>query len=289
MRSEKEIINLILSTAKADDRIRVVILNGSRTNPCVKKDEFQDFDVIYLVRDLSTFEEDPNWIDIFGERMIMQMPHSMQLEDVESEGAEAITYLMLFKDLNRIDLNLIDIKNKASCTDSLNKVLLDKDKLFGTLPEPNEKDYWVRPPSQKAFTDYNNEFWWVSTYVVKGLARAEPLYAKDMLEGPVRSMFMKMLAWYVGSKTGFTINPGKSNRFIKNYVSPIMWESILKTYPDADLKNIWDSLVEMTQLFHELALAVADKNGLQYNLREAENVKDYIQQLQFKYQPNEES
>ena len=38
MRSEHEILELILNTAKIDDRIRAVIMHGSRTNPNVPRD-----------------------------------------------------------------------------------------------------------------------------------------------------------------------------------------------------------------------------------------------------------
>lgn len=53
MRTEKEMIDLIMNTAKENERIRAVIMNGSRVNPNVKKDCFQDFDIIYAVKDLS--------------------------------------------------------------------------------------------------------------------------------------------------------------------------------------------------------------------------------------------
>src|SRR5258708_38111157 len=42
MRNEEEMITLILNIAKNDERIRAVLLNGSRVNPNIKKDRFQD-------------------------------------------------------------------------------------------------------------------------------------------------------------------------------------------------------------------------------------------------------
>lgn len=48
-RTETEMMNLILSTAKEDERVRAVILNGSRANPNLKKDIFQDYDIVYIV------------------------------------------------------------------------------------------------------------------------------------------------------------------------------------------------------------------------------------------------
>ena len=44
MRSENEMYNLILEIAKNNVRIKVVYMNGSRTNENVPKDIFQDYD-----------------------------------------------------------------------------------------------------------------------------------------------------------------------------------------------------------------------------------------------------
>ncbi|MFK7937269.1 MAG: aminoglycoside 6-adenylyltransferase [Saprospiraceae bacterium] len=280
MRSEEQIITTIISVAKKDERIRAVILNGSRTNKNVVKDDFQDFDIIYLVKELSSFENSPNWIDVFGERIILQLPNSMIIDDIPVESGEEITYLMLFKDFNRIDLNLIKVENQKDCNDSLNKILLDKDNLFDQIVEPTDEDYLVKQPSQKEFHDCCNEFWWVSTYVVKGLARNELLYAKEMLEEPVRKMFMKMIAWYAVGEKGFSINIGKSNRFLKKHVNLSLWNSILKTYPNAEKVNIWNSLKEMAALFYEISPEVARKTGLTYDRVEAENVRKYLQQME---------
>lgn len=55
LRSKTEMLELILSTAKADDRIRAVILNGSCANPNVISDRFQDFDIINIVTEVTPF------------------------------------------------------------------------------------------------------------------------------------------------------------------------------------------------------------------------------------------
>ena len=46
MRTEREMMDLILSTAKEDERIRAVCLEGSRVNPNAPRDIFQDYDVV---------------------------------------------------------------------------------------------------------------------------------------------------------------------------------------------------------------------------------------------------
>lgn len=64
MRSEKEMYDLILGYANADENIRAVILNGSRANPNRKPDPFNDFDIVYLVRDLTPCKEKAYYIKI---------------------------------------------------------------------------------------------------------------------------------------------------------------------------------------------------------------------------------
>ncbi len=66
MRSEQTMLDLILDTARRDDRIRAVITNGSRTNPNAPRDPFQDYDIVYLVTDVAPFRHNLAWIERFG-------------------------------------------------------------------------------------------------------------------------------------------------------------------------------------------------------------------------------
>jgi aminoglycoside 6-adenylyltransferase len=277
MRSKEEIISLILNVAKADERIRAVLLNGSRANPNIKKDKFQDFDIVYIVNEIQTFQNDHNWIDFFGERLILQMPDDMTFVEEKSKNS-SFHYLMLFKDSNRIDLTLFpaDELENGSWQDSLAILLLDKDNLFSNLPVPGDTDYHIERPTQKMFSDYCNEFWWVSTNVAKGLWRKEIIYAKDMLEIPVRKMFLKIIEWYIGMETGFSVSFGKSGKNMQAYLTPGLYEKILSTYPDANPENIWKSLFIMTGIFSELANKISRNLCFEYNSMEDDNIQEYL-------------
>ncbi|XGB43247.1 MAG: aminoglycoside 6-adenylyltransferase [Nodosilinea sp. LVE1205-7] len=138
MRSEQEILELILNTAKNDDRIRAVIMNGSRANPNAPQDLFQDFDILYLVTQVEPFTNDPKWIHRFGELMILQMPEAMQDPPPENDGS--FTYLMQFTDGNRIDLSLLAIAQfNPLKNDSLSVLLLDKDGLLPPFAPPSDR------------------------------------------------------------------------------------------------------------------------------------------------------
>jgi hypothetical protein len=104
MRSEEEMLNLIVGTAQSDERIPAVIMNGSRLNPNAPRDPLQDYDIVYIVTDVAPFRDNYAWIARFGELMILQMPENM--DDPPSANDGAFAYLMQFADGNRIDLTL---------------------------------------------------------------------------------------------------------------------------------------------------------------------------------------
>jgi aminoglycoside 6-adenylyltransferase len=285
MRGEQETLELILDVARRDERIRAVILNGSRANPNAKKDIFQDYDIVYFVNQLETFTENHNWIDAFGERLILQMPDQMNLPGYENNCEKVVfAYLMLFKDGNRVDLTLFPMDKLEThfVFDSLSVLLLDKDNIFGELPPPSEADYLIRKPTEKEFADVCNEFWWVSTYVAKGLRRNQITYAKDFLENTVRKMFLKMLEWQIGIENNFSVNFGASGKYLSRYVDVAFYEKILQTYADAKPENIWKSLFLMAEIFEESAKTVAARLGFTYNAEESENVIKYLENVKNK-------
>ncbi len=61
--------------------------------------------------------------------------------------------------------------------------------------------------------------------MAKGLWREELSYAKGMLEGPVRDMFIVMLEWHIGMKTDFTVNTGSLESISSNILKD-MWSNL---------------------------------------------------------------
>jgi aminoglycoside 6-adenylyltransferase len=263
MRREQEMLKLILDMAREDDRIRAVIMNGSRVNPDVQPDIFQDFDIVYVVTDVDSFKKDRTWIEGFGEIMMQQMPEEMEEPPPANNGR--FIYLMLFTDGNRIDLTLFPIARlDALQNESLSVLLLDKDDIIEPFPVPNDRDYLPNPPSFKAFSDCCNEFWWVCTYVAKGLWREEITYAKYMMDQIVRGELMRMLVWHVGMKTEFLQSPGKLGKYFKRYLEPELWSMLETTYSDADYDTTWDALFMMCDLFRISANQVAGHFSFDY-------------------------
>ncbi|GED56102.1 aminoglycoside adenylyltransferase [Brevibacillus formosus] len=265
LRTEQEMMSMLIEFARKDDRIRLVTLEGSRTNKNIPADPFQDYDISYFVTEMDSFKENDQWLDVFGTRIMMQKPEDMEL--FPPELGNWFSYLMLFEDGNKVDLTLIPIDETAQYfadSDGLVEVLLDKDELIKHEVLPSDRQYWTRKPTAREFDDCCNEFWMVSTYVVKGLARKEILFAIDHLNEIARPNLLRMMAWQIGCEKGFTFSVGKNYKFIDHYLSKKDWETLLSTYCENGYAEMWESLFTCYDLFRKYSKSVAESLGYPY-------------------------
>lgn len=190
MRTEKEIYDLVLNFAFQDERIRIVTLEGSRTNVNIPKDNLQDYDITFFVIDMGEFLKSDDWLSVFGNRIMMQKPEDMELFPPEEKG---FSYIMLFDDGVKIDLTLLPVSmlEEYLTRDKLVKIMLDKDNMIKTEIVPTDEDYYIKCPTERKFDDCCNEFWNVATYVSKGLLRGEILFAIDHMNEVLRSLVYK--------------------------------------------------------------------------------------------------
>ena len=275
MRSEQEMLQLILDFTSRDENIRAVLMNGSRANPNAPRDPFQDFDILCLVRDVTPYVRNRDIPPLFGQIMILQLPDDMGSPRWTADVH--YSYLMQYMDGNRIDLSFhLLSKIEDVIHDSLTVVLQDKDGLLKNIPPASDKDYLPKEPTDKAFQDCCNEFWWCNPYVAKGLWRGELTYATHLLEDAIRPELMKMLTWYFGIRTGFKKSPGKAGKYLKAGLEPETWAELEATYSDAKFEHIWASLFVMDKLFRRIARVVASTYGFEYPQGYDDRVSQYL-------------
>ena len=267
MRTESEILNLILHTAKTI-QVEAVAMSGSRTDKTALKDEFQDYDVVYVVDDLDNLTSDLSWLDPFGKRIIEQ--HNIL-------GNRRL-YLMLFEDGNRIDLTLCPKDHIQEWVDSEADytVLKDDKGLFESYP-PSPKRYWTNPASQTDFEKACNEFWWVSAYVVKGICRKQVIYATDHLYGICQQELLKVLSWQVASEKG-AVDIGKNYKYLFNYFPTEKEKEFSNLLDFSNIEKITQSLFATMQLFHQEAQFFAHKMGFYYDKEVAEKMIQYAEE-----------
>ena len=266
LRTDQEMLDLILHIAKKW-QVDAVALSGSRTNQKIQTDEFQDYDVVYIVDDLDNLTSNLSWLDQFGKRIVEQ----------EVTLGHRRLFLMLFEDGNRIDLTLCPKEDINEWVDSEAgfTVLVDDKGLFESYSSSPGR-FWIHPASETDFKKACNEFWWVSAYVVKGICRKQVIYATDHLYGICQQELLKIFAWQVAADKG-TIDTGKNYKYLFNYLPAEQEKKFSDLLYFSSLDKIIQSLLATMQLFHQEAQRLAQKMGFDYDREVAEKMIQYAE------------
>lgn len=275
MRAETEMLNLILQTVKTI-QVEAVAMSGSRTDTTAPKDEFKDYDVVYVVDDLDNLTRDLSWLDQFGKRIIEQ----------EVILGHRHLYLMLFEDGNRIDLTLCPKDHIQEWVDSEAgfTVLVDEKGLFESY-SPSPLRFWISSASETDFEKSCNEFWWVSAYVVKGIRRKQVIYSTDHLYGICQQELLKVLAWQAASDRG-RVDVGKNYKYLFNYLPAEKEKDFSNLLDFSSLEKITQTLFATMQLFHQEAQYLAQKMGFDYDKEVAEKMIQYAEERVKKFGNN---
>lgn len=274
-RSEAQMLRLISQTAQTL-QVDAVAMSGSRTDTKAPKDEFQDYDVVYLVDNLENLISDLSWLDQFGTLIIEQ--HNVL-------GNRRL-YLMLFEDGNRIDLTLCSTEYIQEWVDSESDYTVLKDEKGLFVPySPNPQRYWTSPASAIEFDKACNEFWWVSAYVVKGICRKQAIYATDHLYGICQQELLKVLAWQVASDRG-TVDVGKNYKYLFSYLPAEKEKEFSNLLDFSSSDKITQSLFATMDLFHREAQSLAQKMGFNYDKEVAEKMIQYAEERLSNHQLN---
>ena len=267
MRTETEMLDVILQTAKTL-QVKAVAMSGSRTCPKALKDEFQDYDVVYIVDDLYNLMSDLSWLNKFGKRIIEQ----------EVSLGHRRLYLMLFEDGNRIDLTLCPKEYIQEWVDSEAgfTILEDTENLFEAY-FPNLERHWITPATETDFKNSCNEFWWVSAYVVKGIYRKQVIYATDHLHGICQQELLKVLAWQVATDKGM-VDIGKNYKYLFKYLPTEKGKEFSNLLDFSSIDKITQSLFATMNFFHQEAQSLAQKKGFDYDMEVAEKMIQYAEE-----------
>ena len=275
MRTETEMLDLILQTAK-NLKVEAVAMSGSRTDTRVPKDEFQDYDVVYIVENLDELISDLYWIDQFGKRILEQ----------EVRLGHRCLFLMLFENGNRIDLTLCSkVHIKEWVESEANFIVLEDPKGLFVPHSPTPQRYWTNSATEKDFERVCNEFWWVSAYVVKGICRNQLIYATDHLYGICQQELLKVLAWKVSSDRG-KVDIGKNYKYLFNYLPAEKEKEFSNLLDFSSIEKLSQSLLATMQLFHREAQRLAQKLGFDYDKEVAEKMIQYAEERVKKFGNN---
>lgn len=283
MRTPEQIFNLIKKVALEDENILAVYYGGSRANPNVEADIYQDFDVVFVVEDVSKYTKDYSFVEKFGEILLMQQPYLMDAKagKIPFDFSKIYNYLTIFKDGNRMDITLKTLeeaKNELK-VDMMNVLLLDKGNYLGKIDSPTDKDFHHMIPHQDQFDNCINEFFWCLNNVAKAIKRDELTYAHNMYNIYVKKQYYIMLDWMIAVRYDEKISSGKFGKFYNKLLSVEEYELLEKSFPGVDYESFWIAIEYLIELFVYAAKYITRHTDLEYIDKDEEGLREYIHMI----------
>ncbi len=274
-RTEEEMLALILGFARADDRIRAVVMNGSRVNPNAEKDIFQDYDIVFFVTNVEPFRVETRVVPYFGVPLLVERVEDQVYRPGIRDGR--YTYNVQFTDGNRIDMAFLPVEMlKRRPFDSLTRVLLDKDGLIPDLPNSSEGGFFITEPTQKWYNDCCNTFCFsLGSHVPKALWRRKLPLLKCHIDR-LRQDLVLMLGWYIGVRKGFERSLGSEGKDLEEHLESEDWREFQRTYAGSDYDDITESLQAIHRLFVRTAQTVGNEYGYRFQVEKAESALAFL-------------
>jgi len=278
-------LDKLITYAKNHEGIRAVLLNGSRVNHKVKPDDYQDYDVVYMVDDISQWITSDAWLDFLGPKLMMQKPDQNDLDrKIIHEVKDRFAYLILLKTGISIDLTLATPPKVKDITkaDSLTKVLLDKEGFLTELDPPSEASYYLKAPeNEAAFQAIYNDFYWCSQNVLKGIKRQEWPYANAMFYQILMPHLNTMIQYAIAVEhEPGGVNVGAFNKWFEKHMTKKHYKAYLKLVFIPEEESAIKTLLESLNLFYYYAETVALQCGFLLDVKSYQNMKDYILRFQ---------
>jgi aminoglycoside 6-adenylyltransferase len=281
--SENEMLERIVAWARGDDRVRAVLLEGSRGNPDAAVDEFSDYDITIVVAGRAPFMENVAWASWYcpvlvhwGDRRVL-------------DGIDHGMWLVMYEDGVRIDYcvwtpaDVQKMKDRGyvpSILDTGYRVLLDKDGVTAGLSPATLSAHKFSPPTNQQYQTLVNDFWWETLYVAKNLRRDELLPARWSFDAEMRTdMLRRMLEWRIALDQGWDVRPGVYGRHLKKRLPPERWREVEATFAGAEAAGNWRALWAMLRIFRTTAEEVATALGHRYPVELDARVTEYLRSL----------
>ena len=282
MRTEQEMIDIVLKIAKEDERIRAVYWFGSRVNPEAIRDIHQDYDISFVVTETESYQADRKWINSFGDTTICIESERNALLFFSRKDMSVLSrrcvFNLLFYDNICMDL-VIEVRDEAIknfVKYQPAKILMDKENILSGLETSTVNNYDSMIPDEDTYKACCSNFWWFLLYPAKSIARDNIPFCMVSFNTFTRTLLNRMIEWYICIEKNYSVSIGKREKNYKKYMSKNFYDLYSKTYTE---KNYWNVVFITCDLFSRLALVVGKYYNFSYNKQEEDSMIKYLKKI----------
>ena len=213
--TDDPVIKKLIAWGEARDDVRAAILTSTRAATGSPTDEFSDYDIVYLVRDIRPYLDD-TWLGDFGEVL------NLYRDPVETRfGHERFIRVTQYEDGLKIDFTICaagwldEVRKQSELPPVLDvgyAVLLDKDGATQGLRPFTGTARVPKPPTEATFREAILNFFSNAAYEAKYICRGDIFPMTGMQDFIRQGRLRQMLEWQVAAETSWTVPDGTCGR-----------------------------------------------------------------------------
>jgi aminoglycoside 6-adenylyltransferase len=271
----EQLFNKVMTWAKAEEAIRVIIVEGSRARRDHAIDRFSDYDLNLYVTDVTRFTQDDTWIAQIGQIWAME-------KEADPDGV--FSRLVLFAGGQDIDFKLLPIHmlhefvRQQILPDDYHrgyKVVLDKEGITSQLPPPSYKAAPKRKPSEDEFLYAVNVFWFELFHLVKYLHRGE-LWCVKVRDSGIKRRLLQMIEWHAQAQHNWDYDTWIVGKYMQAWVEPEMWQAFGGIFARFDKEDSWRAVRTLMPLYRRLAGETARQLNYSYPYEMDRAISEFI-------------
>lgn len=253
----EELFEKIKKFAEEEDKIKSMVLFGSRARSIKKADDYSDYDIIFFVDDIKYFTEKDEWLKEISDYYISFVEHTA-VQDYERR--------IFFDDAMDMDFIFYNAADAERITnDPIIKawysrgyrIIVDKidysKMITGDLATGNEDNMLT----EAQFNNLLQTFWFHTIWSVKKVMRGEIWSAKNCIDSYLKTLLRQVIEYHEKADKGWTFDTWHDGRFFDDWVTPKVKLELNDAYGRYDAESLNKALLKTMELFSKEARTTA--------------------------------
>lgn len=266
----------IANWARENDDIRALVVTGSLARHDGTTDKFSDLDLEVIVRNLSRFTANDNWLHDFDDVWIrLPLNQDLPYRLVWFRGGVKVDFQ--FRPVS----DILPMKPGADLPDEYMRgyqVVLDKDQLFRGLAASPRLFPQPLPPTCADLEEAINEFWFEAIHVAQFIRRREFWVVKHR-DWTMKRNLLRMMQWRAHHTSNESVNTWQLGKRVNSWADEETTEALPNIWGAWAAKSLWEALFVQLKLFQRLTLELAQTLGCDYEDKIHQEIYHYIREL----------
>jgi aminoglycoside 6-adenylyltransferase len=269
-----------ITWAQTQEDVRAAVVVGSQARSNHPADKWSDLDIILFLTDTERLQNDVSWLNELGPLWLSQAGRTVNGDPERLtlfEGGVQVDFVFNSVGLLSALPHLIAAGQLPEIIYRGVRVLFDKDNLIPPMPQTSSLPA-ATPPTAEQFRQTLESFWFNAVYCAKQLCRSE-LWLFQNASGGMLWPLLRMVEWHAHATHGWNYDTWHAGKFIAEWADTATYSALQGCFARLDAEDSRRAMAVRLDLFHSLAMQVAEKVMLPYPQDLQNRISQLIHQL----------